>query len=117
MQLDVTAPSPLNERFDCIVSNPPYIRTAVLASLAPELAYEPRIALDGGADGLLFYRAILTNFAKDLKADGAFLFEFGYDQQADAAALAAAHGLSFTPLFDLGGNFRAAHMTHLTQKG
>lgn len=115
--LDVTAPSPLCEHFDCIVANPPYIRTAVLASLAPELAYEPRIALNGGEDGLLFYRAILTNFAKNLKVGGAFLFEFGYDQQADAAALAAAHNLAFAPLFDLGGNFRAAHMTHLTQKG
>ena len=109
-KLDVTAPSPLDERFDCIVANPPYIRADVVPTLAPELAYEPKMALDGGADGLDFYRAILTNFAENLKRSGTFLFEFGYDQAADAEALAAAHGLDCTPLSDLGGRFRAARM-------
>lgn len=116
-RLDVTAPSPLAEDFDCIVANPPYIRTDVMPTLAPELAFEPRMALCGGADGMDFYRAILKNFAENLKPRGAFLFEFGYDQKDAAAALAAAHELAFSPLFDLGGNFRAARMTHLTQKG
>ena len=109
-KLDVTAPSPLDERFDCIVANPPYIRADVVPTLAPELACEPKMALDGGADGLDFYRAILTNFAENLKRGGAFLFEFGYDQAADAKTLAAAHGLDFAPLSDLGGRFRAARM-------
>lgn len=109
-KLDVTSPSPLNERFDCIVSNPPYIRTDALGALAPELAFEPHMALDGGEDGLCFYRAILENFAANRKDGGFFLFEFGFDQQNGAAALAARHGLSFEPLFDLGGKFRAAVM-------
>ena len=115
-QLDVTAPSPLAERFDCIVSNPPYIRTDVVPTLAPELSHEPRMALDGGADGLDFYRAILTNYTQNLADGGVFLFEFGYDQEKDAAALAAAHGLGFAPLFDLGGRFRAARMTKQQRK-
>ena len=115
-RLDVTAPSPLDEVFDCIVSNPPYIRTDVVPTLAPELAYEPKMALDGGADGMDFYRAILTNYAQNLADGGAFLFEFGYDQEKDAAALAAAHRLGFAPLFDLGGRFRAARMTRQQRK-
>ena len=109
-KIDVTIPSPLDERFDCIVSNPPYIRTDALGALAPELAFEPRMALDGGDDGLCFYRAILENFAANRKDGGFFLFEFGFDQQDGAAALAERLGLSFEPLFDLGGNFRAAVM-------
>ncbi len=109
-KIDVTALSPLAERFDCIVSNPPYIRTDSLRALAPELSFEPRTALDGGDDGLLFYRAILENFAANRKDGGFFLFEFGFDQKDGAAALAERHGLSFTPLCDLGGNFRAAIM-------
>lgn len=115
-RLDVTAPSPLDEVFDCIVSNPPYIRTDVVPTLAPELAYEPKMALDGGADGMDFYRAILTSYAQNLADGGAFLFEFGYDQEKDAAALAAAHRLGFAPLFDLGGRFRAARMTRQQRK-
>ena len=105
---DVTKPSGLGEVFDCIVSNPPYIRTAVVDTLEAEVLCEPRIALDGGEDGMDFYRAIVRNFAKNLKADGFFAFEFGYDQKADAAALAAAEDLAFSEIYDYGGNFRAA---------
>ena len=69
---------------DCIVSNPPYIRTDDLLGLQPEvIEYEPIIALDGGDDGLDFYRAILEN-ARPVKG-GITAFEVGYDQ-ADAVA-------------------------------
>lgn len=69
---------------DCIVSNPPYIRTDDLLELQPEvIEYEPIIALDGGDDGLDFYRAILDN-ARPVKG-GITAFEVGYDQ-ADAVA-------------------------------
>lgn len=105
---DVTKPSELAEQFDCIVSNPPYIRTAVVDTLEAELMHEPRIALDGGADGMDFYRAIVENYAGNLREGGCFAFEFGYDQQKDAAALAAAHGYTFCEIYDYGGNFRAA---------
>ncbi len=109
--LDVKSPSPLDTVYDCICANPPYIRTAVVDTLSPEVAHEPRIALDGGADGLDFYRAILSNFAKNLAAGGCFVFEFGYDQKADAERLAEKYGYSVFTIDDYGGNFRAAVLT------
>lgn len=105
---DVTKLCERTEQFDCIVSNPPYIRTAVVDTLEAELMHEPRIALDGGEDGMDFYRAIVENYAGNLRAGGCFAFEFGYDQRAAAAALAAAHGYKFSEIYDYGGNFRAA---------
>ena len=92
-------------RFDAILSNPPYIPTADLAALAPELGYEPSLALDGGDDGLLFYRRLMS-FASLLREGGFFLFECGYDQEAAMADLAATHALSFVPYYDYGKNFR-----------
>ena len=92
-------------RFDAILSNPPYIPTADLAGLSPEVGHEPVIALDGGADGLLFYRRLLS--LGDLLTEGGFfLFECGYDQKADMERLAAEYGYAFTPFFDYGKNFR-----------
>ena len=76
--------------YDLIVSNPPYIRDDVLPTLAPELAFEPRIALAGGRDGMDFYRAILTLGAGHLAPGGFFLFEIGYDQKQAILDLAAA---------------------------
>lgn len=108
VRADVTEKSPFAEKFDCIVSNPPYITDAAMATLAPELAYEPRIALAGGVDGMHFYRAILQNFKDNLKPGGIFAFEMGYDQKAAIAALATAHGFAMEELYDYGGNFRAA---------
>ena len=92
-------------RFDAILSNPPYIPTADLAGLSPEVGHEPCIALDGGEDGLVFYRRLLS--LGDLLADGGFLLlECGYDQKADMERLAAEHGYSFAPFYDYGKNFR-----------
>lgn len=105
---DVTKPSELTESFDCITANPPYITATAMKMLEPELTHEPRIALCGGEDGLDFYRAILKNYADNLRKDGCFAFEFGYDQKEDAAALAAAYDCSFFEIYDYGGNFRAA---------
>lgn len=67
--------------FDMIVSNPPYIRTRVIDTLMPEVReHEPRQALDGGEDGLLFYREILRGCGSYLKKGGTLFFEIGYDQ-------------------------------------
>ena len=65
--------------FDAVISNPPYIRTAVVDTLEEELFSEPRAALDGGEDGLIFYRKILSVHSKALKSGGFILFEIGYD--------------------------------------
>lgn len=68
-------------RFDMIVSNPPYIATAVIETLEPEVRlHEPMNALDGTADGLHFYKKIVTESRAFLNKGGALLFEIGYDQ-------------------------------------
>ncbi len=68
-------------KFDVIVSNPPYIATKVIDTLAPEVKdYEPRLALDGDEDGLVFYRRIVENVHKYLFSSGYLFVEIGYDQ-------------------------------------
>lgn len=71
----------LAEKFDLIVSNPPYIKKSELESLAPEVVFhEPEIALDGGDDGLACYRQIMPDIARLLKPDGIALLEIGQGQ-------------------------------------
>jgi release factor glutamine methyltransferase len=71
-------------QFDLIASNPPYIPSAEIATLQPEVRdFDPRIALDGGADGLEFYRRLASQSKAFLKADGRIMVEFG-DGQAEA---------------------------------
>ena len=68
-------------QFDVIVSNPPYIPTKVIETLMPEVReHEPRLALDGSEDGLLFYRRIIEGSRAHLKGGGMLFFEIGYDQ-------------------------------------
>lgn len=100
-------PLPVGERFDAILSNPPYIPAADLQDLAPELDAEPRAALDGGEDGLLFYRRILETAPAHLNEDGLLLLEIGYDQAASVTALATDAGFGNVRVIkDLGGNDR-----------
>ena len=94
--------------FDVIVSNPPYVKTAVVDTLEPECGYEPRIAFDGGEDGMIFYYAIVTRFAKHLKKDGCFVFEIGYDQREDMMRLADEKGYACQIYKDYGKNDRVA---------
>lgn len=69
------------KKFDMIVTNPPYIKTNMIAMLQEEVKdHEPLMALDGGKDGLDFYRVIINNAAKYLKEDGYLIMEIGYDQ-------------------------------------
>lgn len=69
-------------KFDLIVSNPPYIPLADIRSLAPEIReHEPRLALDGGDDGLFCFRAILKDAHRYLVPGGILLFEIGFDQK------------------------------------
>ncbi len=79
--------------FDLIVSNPPYIPTNVLDTLMPEVReHEPRLALDGGADGLDFYRRILPACGPHLRPGGTLLLEIGSDQGEAVADLLDRHG-------------------------
>lgn len=77
-----------DERFDLIVSNPPYVPTEVIPTLEPEVRCgEPYAALDGGEDGLVFYRRILKEAAGHLKPSGIIIVESGFDEAAQISAL------------------------------
>ena len=73
------------EKADLIISNPPYIKTSDLANLQDEVKKEPQMALDGGNDGLDFYRIINTNWTSKLKPNGVLMLEIGEDQGKDIA--------------------------------
>ena len=75
------------KEFDIIVSNPPYIKTNVIDTLDIQVKNEPHIALDGGLDGLDFYKIIIENSYKYIKKDGRLFLEIGYDQKDDVINL------------------------------
>lgn len=90
--------------YDAILSNPPYIPTADLATLQKEVHREPQMALDGDADGLKFYRTIAEHWCDKLSPDGFVAVEVGIGQAEDVAALFAAQGLENTGIYpDLAG--------------
>ncbi len=89
--------------FDLIVSNPPYIETDVIQTLSAEVKNEPLIALDGGQDGLKFYKIILSEYKKYLKPEGYLLLEIGYNQANSVGSLIKSN---FKIIKDLAGNDR-----------
>ncbi|MBR1813495.1 MAG: peptide chain release factor N(5)-glutamine methyltransferase [Lachnospiraceae bacterium] len=98
----------LREHFDVIVSNPPYIPTSEVEHLMPEVKdFEPRMALDGEADGLAFYRRIAKEAPDYLKKSGRIYLEIGYDQGEAVSALLAENGFTdIAVIRDLAGNDR-----------
>lgn len=96
------------EQFNVIVSNPPYIPSAVIKKLEPEVRdHEPRRALDGTADGLYFYRILAEECAKHLTPGGHVYFEIGYDQGMAVKELLDNHGFKDTRVIqDLAGKDR-----------
>lgn len=96
-------------RFDVIVSNPPYIPSAVVPTLDIEVReHDPLAALDGGKDGLEPYRAIAAGAAMHLAPEGIVAVEIGFDQAKDVTAIFAAFGFGLVELRkDLGGRDRA----------
>ncbi|MDD2218130.1 MAG: peptide chain release factor N(5)-glutamine methyltransferase [Eubacteriales bacterium] len=98
-------------KFDMIISNPPYIRSSVIPTLQIEIkGHEPMLALDGGEDGLDFYRTIVKEAPAYLKKDGILVMEIGYDQADAITELASADGAyqRIGIVKDLAGHDRAA---------
>ncbi|MEO8876027.1 MAG: peptide chain release factor N(5)-glutamine methyltransferase [Polyangiaceae bacterium] len=80
-------------RFDIVVSNPPYIATAEIATLMPDVRdFEPKLALDGGADGLDLVRRIVSDAAKHLEKNGIVALEIGYDEAERTRGIFTEHG-------------------------
>jgi release factor glutamine methyltransferase len=89
LQGDLFQPVPKGETFDVVVSNPPYITQAEISSLLPEVRdYEPRVALNGGKDGLDFFRRALPSVSEYLRPGGWFLAEMGAGQDSRVLKIA-----------------------------
>jgi release factor glutamine methyltransferase len=98
----------LRARFDLVLANPPYVARGEIGGLMAEVAlHEPARALDGGADGLAAYRALLADLPRLLMPGGAAVFELGMGQADRVAALARGHGLNAETRPDLAGIPRA----------
>ena len=94
--------------FDIIVSNPPYVKTDVIKNLSKEVQNEPYIALDGGNDGLDFYRIIAYEGYRHIKNNGYIFVEIGYDQKDEVIELfkRTGHYEEIQIIKDLAGNNR-----------
>lgn len=110
---DVLHPEFMTElgKFDFILSNPPYIETRHVGLLDEELSYEPRAALDGGDDGLDFYRVIISSYGKYLSEGGKMLLEIGCDQAKAVAAICASNSYKCEVFKDYSGNDRVAFVS------
>lgn len=87
LKSDLFSSVPKDVKFDVIVSNPPYIRSGDIDKLQEEVKKEPKIALDGGEDGLLFYRKIVRDSKEYIKSSGIIAFEVGYDEAGDVSRI------------------------------
>jgi release factor glutamine methyltransferase len=110
---DLFAPLPPDARFDLIVSNPPYIPASEIDTLEIGVRqFEPRLALDGGADGLQFYRRMAGTAAERLRPGGQLMLEVGWTQEAAVRELFLAAGWrSAGSVKDLTGRWRVVRMT------
>lgn len=104
---DIFKSIPKSNKFDIIVSNPPYIETQVIKNLPEEVKKEPKIALDGGQDGLVFYRKIIPEARKFLNENSVLAFEIGYNQKMLVEEiLRASNYIDIYSKKDLAGNDR-----------
>ena len=93
LQENIPYPS---ESFDVIISNPPYISTEEIRTLQKEVQYEPFMALNGGEDGCIFYRKIITEWKTVLRHNGLLVFELGENQSETVANLMQENGFAET---------------------
>lgn len=99
---------PIEQSYDVIVSNPPYVATGIIETLEEECSWEPRIAFDGGKDGGDFYRLLLRLCPPLLSENGYLIFEIGYDQRVLMENLCRKHGFTLQIYKDYGKNDRVA---------
>ena len=111
VRADVFASLDVGTGYNVIVSNPPYVRRGEIETLSREVRREPRIALDGGDDGLDFYRRIADIAGNLLVPRGALVLEIGYDEAKDVTDILAAHGFTSRVTKDYGGNDRCVTAT------
>ena len=103
---DMFESSPFSEKADIILSNPPYIRSDVIPSLQAEVHKEPLMALDGGTDGLMFYKRIADYWSESLKPDGIIAVEIGEDQGVSVSGIFKKKFRDVTVIKDFSGNDR-----------
>lgn len=96
----------ITKKYDLIISNPPYIPTKDIENLSEEVKKEPISALDGGEDGLVFYRRFLKTLPNMLKKGGKIIFEIGYDQKEDMENLISKYGYKHEFFYDYSKNIR-----------
>ena len=107
MVADILQGLALDEQFDVIFCNPPYIETAEIANLDKQVKnFEPHLALDGGEDGLKFYRAVAGNLQSIMEKGGKSYFEIGYNQGQTASEIFTAKGFDVELKKDYGKNDR-----------
>lgn len=101
----------VNGCFDLIVCNPPYIRTREIGVEDKRILKEPKLALDGGLDGLYYYRRILSTVQKNLYKGATLMFEVGFDQAEDVKQIAESHGFRYVKIYkDLANHDRVVTM-------
>ena len=108
---------PVDFKPEIIVSNPPYIPMGDLSLLQPEIQYEPRVALDGGTDGLELIRGLLSQSLDKVSSTGAILFEIDSSQENSARILAREYfpNADISVLDDLSGSSRAILIEEISQ--
>ncbi|MEZ5690564.1 MAG: peptide chain release factor N(5)-glutamine methyltransferase [Rickettsiales bacterium] len=104
----------VNDKFDVVLANPPYIPSAVIERLEPDVKdYEPMLALDGGSDGLSCYRDILKELPEFMNDGGIAVFEIGIGQEEDFGKIATGHGFDIAGFRkDLSGITRCVILRH-----
>lgn len=101
-----------DKSFDLIISNPPYIISNEIDTLQTEISFEPRMALDGGDDGLKFYRSIIKEYTSKIKSGGMLAFEIGEGQFDDVKTLMESENIkNINCKLDLGGIQRVVYGT------
>lgn len=103
IEADATLPPPIDGKFDVITANPPYIAAREMPGLAPELAFEPEIALTDGGNGLRVIRGIIENYAALLAVGGVMAIEIGSAEGGSSLEIAQNAGLCASIVRDLAG--------------